>query len=100
MLSSLLTKRFLKQPSLFTGNLLKYSRSYSSVYVNHRDTNFNNDQTPFDFTPENYAKIEHLLVHMTLTNRKDTQLITKNQELCHYSGWLRNKTGTLSLSQQ
>jgi hypothetical protein len=74
----MLTKRFLKPVSIFN-NLLKYSRSYSSHYVNHRDTNYNNDQTPFDFTPENYQKIEHLLVN-TINNRKDTQLIIKNQE--------------------
>jgi hypothetical protein len=43
-------------------NFLKYSRSFSSHYVNHRDTNFNNDETPFDFTPENYKKIDEILV--------------------------------------
>jgi hypothetical protein len=45
-------------------NFLKYSRSYSSHYVNHRDTNFNNDETPFDFTSENYKKIDEILVHI------------------------------------
>jgi hypothetical protein len=49
--------------NIFQKGFLKYSRSYSSVYVNHRDANFNNDQTPFDFTPENYKKIEHILVY-------------------------------------
>ncbi len=44
-------------------NFLKYTRSYSSHYVNHRDTNFNNDETPFDFTPENYKKIDEILVY-------------------------------------
>jgi hypothetical protein len=63
MLSSIFPiKSFIKTSSIFKNNFLKYSRSYSSVYVNHRDTNYNNDQTPFDFTPENYKKIEHLLV--------------------------------------
>ena len=33
----------------------------SSVYVNHRDTEANNDQTRFEFTPENYAKIKWIL---------------------------------------
>ncbi len=43
-------------------NFFKYNRSFSSHYVNHRDTNFNNDETPFDFTPENYKKIDEILV--------------------------------------
>lgn len=32
-----------------------------AMYVNHRDTEDNNDKTPFDFTPQNYKKIEEIL---------------------------------------
>jgi NADH dehydrogenase (ubiquinone) flavoprotein 2 len=42
-------------------NFLKFPRSFSHVYVNHRDTFDNNDKTPFDFTPENYKKVEEIL---------------------------------------
>lgn len=35
---------------------------FSTVYVNHRDTNDNNTQAPFDFTPENYIKVDEILV--------------------------------------
>lgn len=37
-------------------------KNFSSVYVNHRDTIDNNQNTPFDFTEENYKKIEEILV--------------------------------------
>jgi hypothetical protein len=43
-------------------NFFKIQKLNSSVYVNHRDTIDNNDDTPFDFTPENYKKIEEILV--------------------------------------
>ncbi len=33
----------------------------SSVYVNHRDTDSNNEKTRFEFTEENYAKIRWML---------------------------------------
>lgn len=37
-------------------------KKFSSVYVNHRDTIDNNQNTPFDFTEENYKKVEEILV--------------------------------------
>jgi len=44
-------------------NLLKCQRVlFSSVYVNHRDTVDNDDNTPFDFTSENYKEIDRILV--------------------------------------
>jgi len=58
--------------SVFGNNLNKWnSRSFlnklqkkrfSNVYVNHRDTIDNNDNTPFDFTEENYKKVEEIIV--------------------------------------
>jgi NADH dehydrogenase (ubiquinone) flavoprotein 2 len=42
-------------------NFIKFPRSFSHVYVNHRDTIENNDKTPFDFTPENYKKLDEIL---------------------------------------
>ena len=62
MLSSFLTKLKIQHKLPNLQQFLKYSRSYSSHYVNHRDTSFNNDTTPFDFTPENYKKIDEILV--------------------------------------
>lgn len=38
----------------------KFPRKFS-LYVNHRDTPDNNESTPFDFTPENYKKIDEIL---------------------------------------
>jgi hypothetical protein len=35
---------------------------FSSVYVNHRDTIDNNQDSPFDFTEENYIKVQEILV--------------------------------------
>lgn len=37
-------------------------QNFSSVYVNHRDTLDNNQNTPFDFTEENYKEVEEILV--------------------------------------
>jgi hypothetical protein len=40
----------------------KIKKNFSTVYVNHRDTEDNNEQAPFDFTGENYKKVEEILV--------------------------------------
>ncbi len=42
-------------------NLLPFSKSFSGAYMNHRDSANNNDTTPFDFTPENYKKVEEII---------------------------------------
>jgi len=53
-------------------SLFKYQKlSFSSVYVNHRDTPDNNDDTPFDFTPENYKKVEEIMVNNNKNNYND-----------------------------
>jgi NADH dehydrogenase (ubiquinone) flavoprotein 2 len=44
-----------------TNNFFKFPKNSSHVYVNHRDTFENNDKTPFDFTPENYKKVDEIL---------------------------------------
>ncbi len=46
--------------NLFLNNLTR--RNFSNVYVNHRDSLDNNQNTPFDFTEENYQKVEEILV--------------------------------------
>lgn len=38
------------------------TKRFSSVYVNHRDTEDNNDKAPFDFTEENYKQVDVILV--------------------------------------
>jgi hypothetical protein len=49
--------------------LLKNQRSnFSSVYVNHRDTIDNNQDSPFDFTEENYNKVQEILVIIYFIN--------------------------------
>jgi len=63
-------KSFIKQSYKFpkSTSFLKFQKLSSSVYVNHRDTVDNNDETPFDFTPENYKKIEEILVLLYFIN--------------------------------
>lgn len=39
-------------------------KNFSNVYVNHRDSIDNNQNTPFDFTEENYKKVEEILVNI------------------------------------
>ncbi len=47
--------------NLYLNNLT--IKNFSNVYVNHRDTIDNNPNTPFDFTEENYKKVEEILVN-------------------------------------
>lgn len=49
-------------------------KSFSQVYVNHRQTQANNDSTPFEFTEENFKKLETLL-HKYPSNYKKSALI-------------------------
>jgi len=47
----------------FNSLLFKTQRvNFSSVYVNHRDTIDNNQDSPFDFTEENYVKVQEIMV--------------------------------------
>ncbi len=83
-------------------NFLKFQKLSSSVYVNHRDTLDNNDDTPFDFTSENYKKIEEVLVPFTQINhiyiyRQNTHLIKNARRQCHFSGLLKSKMETFFL---
>lgn len=55
-----LTKKSLLSLNKFNSNLSM--KQFSTVYVNHRDTEDNNEQAPFDFTEENYKKVEEILV--------------------------------------
>lgn len=59
-------KNITKFKSNFDTSFFKFQKFTSSVYVNHRDTDYNNDKTPFDFTPENYIKVEEILVYNNL----------------------------------
>ncbi len=45
-----------------------------SAFANHRNTEDNNDDTPFEFTKENYEKIEELL-NKYPTNYKESACI-------------------------
>lgn len=59
---------------------------FSTVFVNHRDTADNNSQAPFDFTPENYKKVDEILVsrYSYVVSRADIPVTKKNQLLCLY----------------
>lgn len=46
----------------FNNSFIKQNKFFSSHYVNHRNTVDNNEETPFDFTNENYKKIDEILV--------------------------------------
>ena len=54
-------------------NLTKYmsyintsKKNFSTVYVNHKDSFENNEKAPFDFTKENYEKVDEILVSLIL----------------------------------
>ena len=46
--------------STYLRSLLKPHRSFSA-FVNHRDTQENKDETPFEFTKENYEQIKQIV---------------------------------------
>ena len=52
----------------------KIPKNFSTVYVNHRNTVDNNDKTPFDFTPENYKKVEEILGRYPRTYKKSATM--------------------------
>jgi hypothetical protein len=55
-----------KTTNIFRMNnsFVKQQKYLSSHYVNHRNTIDNNEETPFDFTDENYKKIDEILVNI------------------------------------
>jgi hypothetical protein len=58
-----LRKIFLKKLN-FSPKLFKIQKSvFSSHFVNHRETPDNNENTPFDFTEENYKKVKEIMVN-------------------------------------
>lgn len=76
MLKSLKTFKMLNNSGLYSfklplmKNFNKFPKHFGSVYVNHRNTSDNNDTTPFDFTPENYKKIDEILKRYPRTYKK------------------------------
>jgi len=103
--NSFLIKNFINTNSYLKTNLFKFSlnrnllqsqfKQFSTVYVNHRDTEDNNEKAPFDFTEENYKEVEKILVsfidfsyfylNISLFFSLNTLVIKKNLLLCHYS---------------
>jgi NADH dehydrogenase (ubiquinone) flavoprotein 2 len=65
-------KLYFKNTFSFNKNItfLKFPKGQSHVFVNHRDTPDNNDKTPFDFTEENYKKVEEILNRYPRVNKK------------------------------
>ena len=58
-----LEKKYLSQRFSYKTFLIFKTPKFSfSKYVNHRNTIDNNDNTPFDFTPDNYVKVHEILV--------------------------------------
>ena len=49
------------------------ARSFSA-FVNHRNTEDNNEDTPFEFTPENFEEI-HKLLNKYPSNYKESAII-------------------------
>lgn len=52
----------------------KNLRTFSDMYVNHRETAANNDSTPFEFTDESYDEI-HKLLNKYPSNYKKSAMI-------------------------
>ena len=46
---------------LAKGLVLKTSYPFSAGYFSHRETESNNDSTPFDFTADNYKEVQKIL---------------------------------------
>ena len=73
MFTSLKAKSNLK--SIFSlGKFNKFPKAFGGVYVNHRDTPENNDKTPFDFTQENYKKIDEILSYYPKAYKKSATM--------------------------
>lgn len=53
---------------------MKPTASFSAQYVNHRDTEDNNEHVPFEFTAENYKEIDKILAKYP-SNYKKAALI-------------------------
>lgn len=43
---------------------------FSSIFVTHRNSSDNSDSVPFDFTDENYKKIESILAKFPSNEKK------------------------------
>jgi NADH dehydrogenase (ubiquinone) flavoprotein 2 len=59
-----------KIPTFLSHKFFKFPKNLSHAYVNHKDTIDNNESTAFDFTPENYKKIEEILSRYPKTYQK------------------------------
>ena len=68
-LRSLFSKAHLSQPTR-----LASTPRYFSAFVNHRNTEDNNEDTPFEFTKDNYSKIDTIL-NQYPTNYKESACI-------------------------
>jgi NADH dehydrogenase (ubiquinone) flavoprotein 2 len=67
----LLFARQAARPALFAGHA---SQAPFSAFANHRNTEDNNEDTPFEFTKENYEEIQNLLSKYP-TNYKESACI-------------------------
>ena len=61
-----LMKNFLKNLTYRHCFIKTQKNVFSSSFVNHRNTPENNENTPFDFTEENYKKVAEILVYFLL----------------------------------
>ncbi|CAG9329802.1 unnamed protein product [Blepharisma stoltei] len=63
-------------------------RTFSSALATHRDTAYNNRDTPFDFTEENYQKITTILTHYPPQYKRSAtiNLLYLAQKQC--DGWV------------
>lgn len=49
-------------------------RSFSKIYVNHREVSDNTDSVPFDFTPQNYEEVNKWLAKYPANYKKSALL--------------------------
>ena len=64
------TNRTMNENTFKNSNFLiqQFKKNFSGVYVNHRDTDSNNEQAPFDFTEENYKQVDEIMVRKIFDN--------------------------------
>jgi len=63
-------------------------RNYSTLSNLHKDTPDNNLNTPFDFTPENYKKIEEILSHYPANYKQSAVIPLLDLAQQQNQGWL------------
>merc|ERR1712013_111346 len=64
------------------------SAPVSSMFVQHRDTEDNNEETSFDFTPENYERVQSILDRYPENYKSSAIIPVLDLAQRQHGGWL------------